>query len=70
MADLLRYLRDQQVLTQEQGRWTLQQSVSNLRRDLPESVRGRNERIDERLPEQAPPTAAGEAESTFAWESE
>jgi fumarate reductase flavoprotein subunit len=37
---------------------------------LPESVRGRNERIDERFPEQAPPTAAGEAESTFAWESE
>jgi fumarate reductase flavoprotein subunit len=37
---------------------------------LPESVRGRNERIDERFPEQAPPTAAGEPESTFAWESE
>ncbi|WP_425614219.1 protein kinase [Anatilimnocola sp. NA78] len=49
MADLLRYLRDQQVLTQEQGRWTLQQSVSNLRRDLPESVRGMIQRKIDQL---------------------
>jgi hypothetical protein len=39
-AALLRHLRDRQVLTQEQGRWTLGQSVPDLRRDLPESVRG------------------------------
>jgi fumarate reductase flavoprotein subunit len=34
---------------------------------LPKPVRGRNERIDERLPETA---AEGGPESTFAWESE
>ena len=37
---------------------------------LPESVRGRNERIDEPMPEGAPSTAEGAPESTFAWESE
>ena len=40
MADLLHYLRDRQVLAQEQGRWTLGRSIPDLRRDLPESVRG------------------------------
>ena len=40
MADLLRYLRDRQVLAQEQGRWTLGRSIPDLGRDLPESVRG------------------------------
>jgi fumarate reductase flavoprotein subunit len=34
---------------------------------LPKPVRGRNERIDERLPE---PAAEGGPESAFAWESE
>src|SRR5262245_45201172 len=51
MADLLRYLRDQQVLTQEQGRWTLGQSVPDLRRDLPESVRGMIQRKIDQLGE-------------------
>ena len=37
---------------------------------LPKPVRGRNERIDEPLPERAPSTAEGAPESTFAWESE
>jgi hypothetical protein len=49
MADLLRYLRDRQVLTQEQGRWTLRQSVPDLRRDLPESVRGMIQRTIDQL---------------------
>src|SRR5262249_5259282 len=40
MADLLRYLRDRQVLTQKQGSWRLGQSVPDLRRDLPQSVPG------------------------------
>ena len=35
MVDLLRYLRDRQVLTLEQGRWTLRESVPDLQRDLP-----------------------------------
>src|SRR5262245_60548013 len=51
MADLLRYLRDRQVLMQEQGRWRLEQSVPNLRRDLPESVRGMIERNIDQLSE-------------------
>src|SRR5690606_5841292 len=37
MADLLRYLRDQQVISQGHGHWTLRQSVPDLRQDLPES---------------------------------
>jgi predicted ATPase len=51
MADLVRYLRDRQVLTQEQGRWTLAQSVPDLRRDLPESVRGMIQRKIDQLGE-------------------
>jgi predicted ATPase len=51
MADLLRYLRDRQVLTQEQGRWTLGRSVPDLRRDLPESVRGMIQRKIDQLGE-------------------
>jgi tetratricopeptide (TPR) repeat protein len=49
MADLLRYLRDRQVLTQEQGRWTLGQAVPDLRRDMPESVRGMIQRKIDQL---------------------
>src|SRR6185437_9540185 len=51
MADLLRYLRDRQVLAQEQGRWTLGQSIPDLRRDLPESVRGMIQRKIDQLGE-------------------
>ncbi|HYT90455.1 MAG TPA: protein kinase, partial [Gemmataceae bacterium] len=40
MVDLLRYLRDRGVLVQEGGRWALAQAVPDLRRELPESVRG------------------------------
>ena len=51
MVDLLRYLRDRQVLAQEQGRWTLGQSIPDLRRDLPESVRGMIQRKIDQLGE-------------------
>ena len=51
MADLLRYMRDRQVLTQEQGRWILGTSVPDLRRDLPESVRGMIQRKIDQLSE-------------------
>ena len=51
MADLLRYLRDRQVLTLEQGRWTLRKSVPDLQRDLPESVRGMIQRKIDQLGE-------------------
>jgi TolB-like protein/predicted ATPase len=51
MADLLRYLRDRQVLTLEQDRWTLRESVPDLQRDLPESVRGMIQRKIDQLGE-------------------
>jgi tetratricopeptide (TPR) repeat protein len=44
MVDLLRDLRDRQVLAQEQGRWVLAQSLPDLERELPESVRSMIER--------------------------
>jgi tetratricopeptide (TPR) repeat protein len=51
MADLLRYLRDRQVLTQEKGGWMLGQSIPDLRCDLPESVRGMIQRKIDQLGE-------------------
>jgi predicted ATPase len=44
MVDLLRHLRDRQVLAQEQSRWVLAQSLPDLQRELPESVRSLIER--------------------------
>jgi predicted ATPase len=44
MVDLLRHLRDRRVLAQEQGRWMLAQSLPDLQRELPESVRSMIER--------------------------
>src|SRR5262249_47938505 len=44
MVDLLRHLRDRQVLAQEQGRWVLAQSLPDLQRELPESVKSMIER--------------------------
>jgi predicted ATPase len=44
MVDLLRHLRDRQVLAHEQGRWVLAQSLPELERELPESVRSMIER--------------------------
>jgi len=49
MADLLRYLRDRQVLALEQGHWTLKESVTELQRALPESVRGMIQRKIDQL---------------------
>jgi serine/threonine protein kinase/predicted ATPase len=40
MVDLLRYLRDSGVIVQDQGHWVLARGVPDLRRELPESVRG------------------------------
>lgn len=39
MVDLIRYLRDRGVIGLAQGRWTLAQSVPEIERELPESVR-------------------------------
>jgi hypothetical protein len=44
MVDLLRHLRGRQVLAQDQGRCVLVQSVPDLQRELPESVRSMIER--------------------------
>ncbi|HZU35480.1 MAG TPA: protein kinase, partial [Gemmataceae bacterium] len=44
MVDLLRHLRDRQVLAHKQGRWVLAQSLPELERELPESVRSMIER--------------------------
>jgi predicted ATPase len=51
MADLLRYLRDRQVLIPEQGGWTLGQSIPDLQRELPESVRSMIQRKIDQLGE-------------------
>ena len=44
MADLVRHLRDRSALEQVDGAWTLAQTLPNLERELPESVRGMIER--------------------------
>jgi tetratricopeptide (TPR) repeat protein len=40
VVNVLGYLCDQHVLSQEQGEWTLTRSVPDLARELPQSVRG------------------------------
>jgi len=49
MADLLRYLRDGKVMTQEDGRWTLGRSIRDLEDTLPESVRSMIQRKIDQL---------------------
>jgi predicted ATPase/tRNA A-37 threonylcarbamoyl transferase component Bud32 len=44
MVDLLRHLRDRRVLTQGEGHWVLAQSLPEVQRVLPESVRSMIER--------------------------
>jgi len=51
MVDLVRYLRARQVIAQEQGRWTLAQSIPAIERELPESVRSMIERKIDQLDE-------------------
>jgi predicted ATPase len=52
VVDLLRHLRDQKVLAREQDRWVLAQSLPNLERDLPASVRSMIERKIDQLSEE------------------
>lgn len=40
MADLVRYLRDHNVIANESGVWSLAQALPDIERELPESVRG------------------------------
>jgi predicted ATPase len=51
MVDLLRYLRERQVIAQINGRWSLARELPDLREDLPESVRGMIQRKLDRLDE-------------------
>jgi tetratricopeptide (TPR) repeat protein len=52
MADLVRYLRDSGTIVEDKGTWVLARSMSDLPRDLPESVRSmiarKIEQVDER----------------------
>ena len=49
MADLVRYLRDSGCIAEHQGKWTLERSIPDLPRDLPESVRSMVSRKIEQL---------------------
>jgi serine/threonine protein kinase/predicted ATPase len=51
MADLLRYLRNQNVIAEQDGHWTLAQEVPSIERQLPESVRSMIERKIDQLDE-------------------
>jgi predicted ATPase len=51
MVDLLRYLRDRGVIVQDHGRWALVRAVPDVRRELPESVRGMVQRKVDQLGE-------------------
>src|SRR4029434_4546437 len=44
MADVVRYLRDREVIGEEGGRWMLVRTVPEIETDLPESVRSMIER--------------------------
>jgi predicted ATPase/predicted Ser/Thr protein kinase len=49
MVDLVRYLRDRQVIAQEAGHWALARSLPAIEHELPESVRSMIERKIEQL---------------------
>ncbi len=49
LVDLLRWLRGRSVLQHDEGCWRLTQSVPDLRRDLPESIRGMIQRKIDQL---------------------
>ena len=49
MADLVRYLRDRGVIARRDDRWVVEQSLDEVGRELPESVRGMIERKIEQL---------------------
>ncbi|HEX5731429.1 MAG TPA: protein kinase [Blastocatellia bacterium] len=49
MSDLVRYLRDKQVIREAEGEWTLACSIAEIEQDMPESVRGMIQRKIDRL---------------------
>src|SRR5262249_20968861 len=52
MADLVRYLRDRGVIAQTSGAWALANTLPDIERELPESVRGMIERKIAQLSEE------------------
>ncbi len=52
MADLVRYLRDRNVIAQTSGTWMLASGLPDIERELPESVRGMIERKITQLSEE------------------
>jgi len=52
MTDLVRYLRDRGVIAMGGGNWTLAQTLPDIERELPESVRGMIERKIAQLTEE------------------
>lgn len=52
MADLVRYLRDRSVISQSSVSWMLAQTLPDIERELPESVRGMIERKIAQLSEE------------------
>lgn len=61
MVDLVRYLRDRRVVTQMDGRWTLAQSVPEIKSELPESARSMIQRKIDQLNKPARCLAAAAA---------
>ncbi len=51
MVDLLRYLKDQKVIAEENGRWALAHAVPTIEREVPESVRSMIQRKIDQLGE-------------------
>jgi predicted ATPase len=51
MVELLHYLRDRQVIAQEEARWTLKRGLDDIERELPESVRSMIQKKIENLDE-------------------
>ena len=49
MVDLVRYLRDRNVISLDNGKWLLAQAIPDLERELPESVRSMIQRKIEQL---------------------
>jgi tetratricopeptide (TPR) repeat protein len=51
MSDLVRYLRDKQVIREVEGEWAIVCSIAEIEQDMPESVRGMIQRKIDRLGE-------------------
>jgi serine/threonine protein kinase/tetratricopeptide (TPR) repeat protein len=51
MVDLVHYLRNREVITEREGSWRLAQSIPDIERELPESIRSMIERKIEQLSE-------------------